>query len=161
MFQRADTDSSFSAAAASSSSESPLSPSLLAREMARWSNEFRPLHGFGFGGHPGRVSPELLSLIGRWGEAMVYQILVAEQAARPPSEALVVTWVNAARESGRPYDLTVSVQDEGTTGRVHDRSAVGRVLRSVEVKSTLSSAVDSLPFDGARGRGESAPPRAI
>jgi hypothetical protein len=53
------------------------------------------------------VSSELLTLIGRWGEGLVYQILLGQEAAKPAAGALTVTctWLiqNSSRESGLPY----------------------------------------------------------
>jgi hypothetical protein len=92
--------------------ESSLSPRDLAQQMSAWSSRFLSLSGVvGADGSVGSsvVDPRILSLIGRWGEALVYQILLhresTRQAADPASPPRVVTWVNRDVESGLPYDL--------------------------------------------------------
>ncbi|KAF1323435.1 Phosphoserine aminotransferase, partial [Globisporangium splendens] len=57
--------------------------------------------------------------IGRWGEEYVYKQLVA---SHKDNGAVKVEWVNEHDESGRPYDITISLG--------------GKVTEYVEVKST-------------------------
>lgn len=79
--------------------------------MANWAAEFVP-PSTGAGPNGVSASPEHLLLIGRWGEALCYQLLVEREAARhladPTSPRRVVQWLNETAESGQPFDIVVS-----------------------------------------------------
>ena len=70
--------------------------------------------------------------VGRWGEEYVYKYLTA--ASHLPSGQLIksVTWINEAKETGKPYDLEVEIEPQ--------------VVLYIEVKSTKSSEKEFMEF---------------
>ena len=124
------------------STSSPLVPAVeaqsplvdLSREMAQWAVTLQSTAGDdGVVREGGNLSEEKRSAIGRWGEALAYQLLCYEeqrrQAAHPNTSPRTVRWLNQHVESGLPYDLVYGGEDEGE----------GQGTEYVEVKSTRHS----------------------
>jgi len=114
----------------------------LARLMTSWSARFLPsthkdddqAHD---GGGDGMIPNDLLTLVGKWGEALVYQILMNEEKDSMEKTApRAIRWVNESSESGLPYDIVIGEKDENG----NDTSVY------IEVKTTTSS-LSSTPFE--------------
>ena len=90
--------------------------------------------------------PESIKRIGHWGEEYVYMVLSRRRCLPSGRKIASIDWVNETSESGKPYDIEVTLEKEETRGEEESNDEEDGTKVFIEVKSTASSSKDLVAF---------------
>lgn len=90
--------------------------------------------------------PESIQRIGRWGEEFVYAELSRHRCLPSGRKIASIDWVNENSESGKPYDIAVTLEKEERKETEDRGDKEDSPMVYIEVKSTASSSKDIVAF---------------